>query len=153
MPLVLLAFTLSACSELGFEHPDRIGVLSDGRGNLVVMYRTCRGDTEVTRVRLLDASGTRGNGADDRTLWAISGTGHPEARRFVVGQTPDGFRQEELSSEMLGAGHLLRVTVESSALPQGESAFFTMMQLGQDRLRVGEGYQSMEDFVRGNACG
>ena len=107
----------------------------------------------MTRLRLIDARGTRGDSSDDQTLWEIRATNASSAKQFIVGQTPDGFREDVALNSLPNDGRLLRVAVETSELPHGESSSFSTNQLRTDRLRVGDGYQAEEEFLRGDACG
>ena len=143
-------------AAFGGCHPDQpkgIGVGRDAQGNLIVAYRVCHKDAAVRRVTLLDANGTRAIISDDRTLWEISATAPTGPMRFVVGQTPNGFREDVPFAGLRDEGRLLWVAVESSELPQDGSSYFSENQLRTDRLRVGDAYQTEEEFAHGDACG
>ena len=151
--LAVLALAFGGCHGLGLDQPEGIAVRRDDQGNLIALYRACHKDATVTRLRLLDARGTRGDSSDDQTLWEIRATSASSVKQFIVGQTPDGFREDVALTSLPNDGRLLRVAVETSELPHGESSSFSTTQLRTDRLRVGDGYQAEEEFVHGDACG
>ena len=149
--LAVLALAFGGCHGLGLDQPEGIAVRRDDQGNLIALYRACHKDATVTRLRLLDARGTRGDSSDDQTLWEIRATSASSVKQFIVGQTPDGFREDVALTSLPNDGRLLRVAVETSELPHGESSSFSTTQLRTDRLRVGDGYQAEEEFVVENS--
>ena len=149
--LLSLALLSPACA-LGLAHPDRIGVGRLVDGTIIIEYRACTADTSISRVRLLDAHSTRGDSSDDVTLWEVSTRTPNRLRRFVVGGTPDGF-SEVVALPGVPAQGLLRIDIESLKYPQGESFSFTLDELQTGQLRVGDGYQTEEQFRAGHACG
>jgi hypothetical protein len=153
MALGLVAAITVGCRGLGLEHPDRIGAQLTADGSLVIVYRTCRADTTVTHVEVDDTNGSRATTADDQRVWAISSDSPNSSRRFVSGQLPVGFVEDQPFAGLSSAAELLLVTVRSSALPQGESAYFKASDLRHDRLRVGDEYETEAKFTEGNACG
>ena len=147
--LAVLTLAFVAC------HPEGaigIGLGRDTEGALTVAYRTCHRDATVVRVALLDANGTRAEISDDHVLWQISQTRASETKRFMVGQTPPGFREDVAFTGISDEGRLLWFVVYTSELPAGESIGFSANQLETDRLLVGDAYQTEDEFARGDAC-
>jgi hypothetical protein len=148
-PVFVLTFALVACHG---QQARGVGVELDAQGNVVVLTRTCKRDAVETRVQLLDTKGTRGDGSDDLALWTISLKAGSGTRRFVVGETPAGYTEDVVFAGLPKDGRLLRIAVESSELPQGESVLFTVGQLRHDRVLLADGETSEDEFMRGNAC-
>ena len=151
--LAVLALAFGGCHGLGLDQPEGIGIRRDDQGNLIAVYRVCHKSALVTGVSLLDAMGTRADISDDATLWEVTALAPSGATRFIVGQTPDGFVQNVPLTGLPDGGRLLWLHVYTTELPHGESIGFSTTQLRTDRLRVGDGYQTEEEFVHGDACG
>jgi hypothetical protein len=122
-----LCSTLVSCERATSQERISIGVSSAGAA--VINWYPC--DAEVIRgVSLVRPNGNPGD-ENDEVLWLITSPGLTESR-FVVGQTPEGFREAVPLTKQVQPGESLSAIVETDTLttPIG----FSLAELEEGRV-------------------
>ena len=156
--LAILALLVGQVGCLNLDHPVRIGVelRAGDHLQLVAHYRYCNETVRLTRAVFQDANWTRADGADDKDLWEVVGSG-PSRGSLIIG-APDSVDTElRLVREFDGSrdlsGRLVQLVIVTTALPQGESFTFDYDDLVVGRVLTKEGAMSLDEFAKPVACG
>lgn len=149
--LVLALALLGACDSFGAERRTAVSSNAAG-GGIEVHFVTWPGEL-VRTVTLLEPRDQIIGDEDDPVLWRISS---PDSTlgTFVVGETPQGFREVVALSDLPPPDLKLGIVIDTS-LVFGDFATFRLEQLRSDSV-LWEGKQaSLADFLEGamEECG
>ena len=151
---LLLAALSLGCDDS--ESPARLGLETmDGTPGLRIHFRSCKSDARATHFWLRDAAGTRRDGSDDRVLWELVGDGPATGEVVVDSIAPEGnYRlvvpfdaKSDLSNSML------RLTVETSSVPEGESLTVRYGDLRPGEILTKDGPLTEQEFEEPVKCG
>ena len=123
------------------------GAILTQDGSIALYYKPCHASTRIYALSLSDDGPTT-----PVELWAIESAGGSQLRMFNVGEAPDGFTTKQALPDPRSLPSRLRITFKTDELPRDDEAF-VKADLRSDKLRVGNQYESLSEFLSSDTCG